>query len=190
MGAWNIVYKRLLALFILINLCTNIATCSRPLVVHQEGEDLVDFACNHTLYYEICVTSLRSDPRSKTSDLKGLAVIALDLSITQGMQMLAHFHDMKSGAGSYNSSDYASETVEDCIDEYSNAMVNLKEAINSLHEGSYGTVNELVSGAMTDCQTCEDEIEDKSTSISQLADGNQYYYRLCSNLLAMTTLLS
>ncbi|CAB4302403.1 unnamed protein product [Prunus armeniaca] len=39
--------------------------------------DLVEETCRKTTNYGLCVSSLKSDPRSSTADVKGLARIAL-----------------------------------------------------------------------------------------------------------------
>ncbi|GMH04131.1 hypothetical protein Nepgr_005970 [Nepenthes gracilis] len=179
---------QLLAVLLLINFSSKLGSCSRPLSLDQAAEDLLDLACNHTLYSDICVSSLRSDPRSKTSDLKGLAGIALDLSIAQGRGILSRVQKLSSGTSS-NYSDRASESFADCVNEYSDALEDLSETISALREGSCDTLNVLVSGAMTSGQTCEDSLEDSSERISPVANDSQYFYKLCSNLLAITTLL-
>ncbi|GAB2291596.1 hypothetical protein Dimus_025852 [Dionaea muscipula] len=87
---------KILALFTVATFFSNKGTVSRVLRVDQEAEDIVEYACKHTLYYDLCESSLRSDPRSKTSDLTGLAGVALDLCIVQGREMLYQIQKLKS----------------------------------------------------------------------------------------------
>ncbi|KAK4853909.1 hypothetical protein QYF36_016305 [Acer negundo] len=56
---------------------------------HRNEEDLVSAACSRTFYVDICVSSIRSDPRSSTiSDLRGLADVALNVTFVLGMETL------------------------------------------------------------------------------------------------------
>lgn len=125
----------------------------------QNDQDLVSFACNHTLYPEICISSLKSDPRTKTaSDLKAIASIALDQTATQATQTESYIDELlEKSHGSYGQTN--GRSLEDCQEEYSEAVEDLREATAALNHGKYDDVNELVSGAMTDCQTCLDESE-------------------------------
>ncbi|CAL9009273.1 unnamed protein product, partial [Prunus brigantina] len=49
--------------------------------------DLVE--CRKTTNYGLCVSSLKSDPRSSTADVKGLARIALDQTLTNSVDTQA-----------------------------------------------------------------------------------------------------
>ncbi|KAJ8750753.1 hypothetical protein K2173_015934 [Erythroxylum novogranatense] len=126
--------------------------------VLNNGEDLVSTACNHTLYVELCESSLRSDPRSKTWDLQGLASIALNINIANGVRTRDRIHSLKSTADNKTLSG-----VNVCSEEYSDAVQNLQEAIGALRNRSFDSVNTLVSSAMTDSETCEEGFEVEMT---------------------------
>ncbi|ONI14781.1 hypothetical protein PRUPE_3G008000 [Prunus persica] len=51
--------------------------------------DLVEETCHKTTNYDLCVSSLKSDPRSSTADVKGLARIALDQTLTNSVDAQA-----------------------------------------------------------------------------------------------------
>lgn len=63
--------------------------------------DLVSETCKQTLYSQVCESALRSDPRSETSDLRGLAAIALNLSIAHGVHTLSFINNLKSEAAAH-----------------------------------------------------------------------------------------
>ncbi|PON36863.1 Pectinesterase inhibitor domain containing protein [Trema orientale] len=154
-------------------------------------EDLVSSTCKKTLYFQLCVSSLRSDPQSQTSDLRGLATIALNLSTANGVDTLSYISALKSEASYNNGSQLQSilGCLSDCIDVYSDAIQNLQDSVPALNDKSYDTLQSLVSAAMTDSETCEDGFKEIKGSSSPLTEQNEYFSRLCSNFLAITTLL-
>ncbi|XP_061361805.1 putative invertase inhibitor [Gastrolobium bilobum] len=159
----------------------------------QEVEDFVTATCKHTLHFQTCVSSLRSVPSSKTSHLKGLAEIALNLSTTYATKTLSYVYELKSSAASGTNNNYTSSCLSDCVEEYSEAIENLKDSAEALANGEYDTVDTLVSAAMSDAETCEDGfkdmLSDDNASNSPLTERNCYFSELCSNALAITKLL-
>lgn len=76
-------------------------------------------------------------------------------------------------------------SLDVCMEDFSEASENLRAASNRLH----GTVNQLVSAAMTNVVTCEDAMEDAGYG-SFLAERSGCFKKLCSNALAIVLLLS
>ncbi|KAK7346821.1 hypothetical protein VNO80_21344 [Phaseolus coccineus] len=71
----------LVLLILLMNCFAFLVQCGRP--HNTKGEHLVTATCKHTLHFQVCNSSLRPVPSSsKTSDLKVLAEIALNLNTT------------------------------------------------------------------------------------------------------------
>lgn len=170
--------------------CFPFTSVSSRLLVHGNAaeEDLVSATCKKTLYFQLCLSSLRSDPKSQTSDLRGLASIALNLTIANGVSTLSYISNLKSEA-SYNGSQSVSSYLSDCRDVYSDAIQNLQDSVQALNDKSYDTLQSLVSAAMTDSETCEDGFKEMKGLSSPLTEQNQYFSRLCSNFLAINTLL-
>ena len=183
--------NEILALIFLVGYLPFTSASSRLLVVlgnTADQEDLVSSTCKKTLYFQVCVSSLRSNPQSQTSDLRGLAVISLNLSIANGVNTLSYISHLKSEAA-YNGSQSMLGYLSDCIDVYSDAIQNLQDSVQALNDKSYDTLQSLVSAAMTDSETCEDGFKEMKGSSSPLTEQNQYFSQLCSNFLAITTLL-
>ncbi|KDP33951.1 hypothetical protein JCGZ_07522 [Jatropha curcas] len=152
----------------------------------NNSKDLISSTCNHTLYYQECVFSLRSDPNSKTADLRGLANIALNISIAYGSETLTHISDLKTKT---SKNDTNSSCLSDCVEQYNDAVEDLQEAIEALRIRSLDTLKTLVSSAMTDSDTCEEGFEESGYG-SPFANRNLYFSKLCSNFLAISNLLS
>lgn len=176
----------LISCFVLLSQCANT----------EAGEDLVTETCKHTLHFQACVSSLRSVPSSNTTDLKGLAEIALNVSTTEAIKTLSYVHDLKSSDdGDTNNKNGMSSSLNDCDEQYSEAIQNLKDSVEALANGDYNKVNALVSAAMTNAETCQNGFEEMlgddndSTSTSTLTQNNRYFSELCSNVLAITKLI-
>ncbi|KAL5149292.1 putative invertase inhibitor [Glycine soja] len=162
---------------LLMNCFVLLGQCARPLNT-EEGEDLV--TCKHTFHFQSLL--------AKTSDLKVLAEIALNLSTTYAADTLSYVHELQSNSSAANGSNnniYASRCLK--------AIENLKDSKEALANGDCDQVDTLVSAAMSDAETCEDGFKDMqsgdSDSTSPLTERNRYFSELCSNALAITKLL-
>lgn len=154
------------------------------------ANDLVSTTCSQTPFLDICLSSLRSDPRSEASDLKGLATIALDRSIANANETKSHIAYL---IKSYNpnQTEYEFKCLKECMVEYSEGLENLQESSLALSYDNFDAVNSWVAAAMTDADTCENGYleEDLPENPSPLTERNQFFSKLCSNFLAITTLL-
>ncbi|KAF4366433.1 hypothetical protein F8388_003671 [Cannabis sativa] len=160
--------KVLVLLFLIMSYFISLTSCksSTSRLPHNTitEEDLVSATCKKTLYFQLCVSSLRSDPQSQTSDLRGLAVIALNLSIENGVKALSYINNLMSEAA-YKGSQLASTDLSDCVDVYSDAIQNLQDSVQALNDMSFDTVQSFVSAAMTDSETCEDGFKEFSRNL-------------------------
>ncbi|KAF3439749.1 hypothetical protein FNV43_RR18027 [Rhamnella rubrinervis] len=159
------------------------------LMMYGAEGDLVSETCKQTLYSQVCESSLRSDPQSEISDLRGLAAIALNLSIAHAVHTLSYINNLKSEAAGNETDFLISGCLSDCVEEYSDAIQNLQDSKQSLNDKSYDTMNSLVTAAMTDSDTCEDGFKELTGYESPLTERNQYFSKLCGNLLLFSTLL-
>ncbi|XP_027333396.1 putative invertase inhibitor [Abrus precatorius] len=178
----------LMSCFVLLGQCGRIHNT-------EGGEDLVTATCKHTLHFQVCISSLKSVPGSKTSNPKMLAYIALNLSTTYAAKTLSYIYELKSSfaANGPNNNIYVSRCLSDCAEEYSEAIENLQNSAQALLNGEYDKVDTLVSAAMSDAETCEDGFKDMlsedNDSTFPLTEYNRYFSELCSNALAIRKLL-
>ncbi|KAJ6420928.1 hypothetical protein OIU84_028333 [Salix udensis] len=49
------------------------------IIVQSDANDLIAQTCKNTPYYNLCVSSLRSVPRSSRADVQGLALVMVDI---------------------------------------------------------------------------------------------------------------
>ncbi|XP_077240377.1 putative invertase inhibitor [Tasmannia lanceolata] len=163
-----------------------LALSARPFGI-TEGGDLISQTCNKTFHFDLCVSSLESDPNSLKTDVKGLAEISINLSIIQATEAISQLRTLIMN----NSNDaYTDGCLKDCLDDYIDAVGNLRECNKAFSEGSYGTVNTLVTAAMSDSGACEDGFQEKPGYVSPLIGRSDFFNKLCSNSLSITNLLS
>ncbi|XP_074581111.1 pectinesterase inhibitor 28-like [Curcuma longa] len=175
-----------------------IAASSFAVVVLSHGDapsaasgGLIASTCNRTLYYDVCVASLASRPRSRRADVQGLAAIALDVSLAHAKatvalaKNLSRSHDASAGEGRT----YAAWCLRDCVEEYKEAVDVLRLSAAALRRGAYDDVNDLVSAAMTNSDTCESAYADKPGLQSPFMERNEYFFKLCSVAIAIANLL-
>ncbi|XP_042065509.1 pectinesterase inhibitor-like [Salvia splendens] len=121
-------------------------------LLSQCHADLIADLCTKYNNPSICNQALRSDPRSKGADARGLARIALDnsLSATQTSINVA-----KSVSSPSNK-----DKIDTCIENFDDAVGNLQEAkplIPKLDRPNISTLQTKGSTALTDVRTCSEE---------------------------------
>ncbi|KAG6518022.1 putative invertase inhibitor [Zingiber officinale] len=152
---------------------------------------LIASTCNRTLYYDVCVASLASRPGSRRADLRGLASISLDVGLdhARATVSLAKALSKRHAAAAATGGAYAAGCLSDCVEEYREAVDGLRKSAAALRRRDYDDVNDLVSGAMTNSDTCESAFADKPGLRSPLTERNSYFFKICSISIAITNLL-
>ncbi|XP_078446779.1 pectinesterase inhibitor-like [Wolffia australiana] len=79
--------------------------------------------------------------------------------------------------------------LQTCTDSYDDAIDNLGSASKALAARDLGTLNSMLSAAMTDYSTCEDGFAETPGLISPMAGFDDVLARLSSNCLALSELL-
>ncbi|XP_057516826.1 cell wall / vacuolar inhibitor of fructosidase 2-like [Amaranthus tricolor] len=78
MGKLSILY----ALFLIITLNTSTNT-----IKEVKGDaEFIKKTCKNTKYFNLCISSLKSDPTSSVSDLKGLASIMINIGMANASE--------------------------------------------------------------------------------------------------------
>jgi len=78
-----------------------------------------------------------------------------------------------------------SPSVTDCVGIYADALDNLRNAMDAIKSLDIGTINSMVSAALTDFDTCEDGF----SGASPLSFYDQKGIKLASVCLAIATLV-
>ncbi|GMP76262.1 hypothetical protein CsSME_00033019 [Camellia sinensis var. sinensis] len=98
----------------------------------QKNSNLIRQTCRRTNNFNLCVTSLESDPRSLKADVKGLARISLQ-------QVLGKANQTLQIVGKLFNQTHEFEFFGTCIEEYNKAVsIELPGAIIALDSNDYG----------------------------------------------------
>ncbi|XP_077226937.1 putative invertase inhibitor [Tasmannia lanceolata] len=156
------------------------------IIATKPGKDLIHETCKHTLYYDTCVASLQSSSESQTADLQGLASIALHAAADSAIETSNHIALLLN-----NTTDsFIQQCLSDCSENYLDAIDQIEDSIAALDSKGYNDVNVWVTAAMSDSDTCEEGFKEQPGYKSMLTDNSAEFYKLCSNALAITKLLS
>ncbi|EOX95329.1 Pectinesterase inhibitor domain - like 2 [Theobroma cacao] len=119
--------------------------------------DMIDDTCNRTSDTELCLSTLRSDPRSSTADAKGLAHIVLDITLKKAKDNVAQIDQLLS-----RTTDPAlKDVLTICSQEYGNAtVVILPRAIQKLESKFDAEATGNVEDSAGCAKTCEESFSD------------------------------
>ncbi|XP_010054540.1 putative invertase inhibitor [Eucalyptus grandis] len=156
-------------------LCTfSLVLASSLVLLHAESaaNDIVVDTCkkvsSRDLSYDFCVQALRSDPKSRTADLQGLGLVALNLlerNVTSTgsyvQQLLKRKWDR-----------FVRVRLSDCSELYSEAVLHTRESIEAYRAKRYPDVQNWLSMVDTAADTCESQFKEKPGASSPLTKQN------------------
>ncbi|KAI4330356.1 hypothetical protein MLD38_028653 [Melastoma candidum] len=115
--------------------------CFSLLVVGSTG-DPVETTCSKTGNHDLCLSTLRADPRSSSADIKGLAEIALDAASAKSNEALNYFLDLLRGEGDPVHSRFCGT----CIDTHGgNVKRIIPEALTDLTNNQFASAKESIT---------------------------------------------
>ncbi|XP_074279293.1 cell wall / vacuolar inhibitor of fructosidase 2-like [Silene latifolia] len=119
-----------LILYTTINPSTNLATAD---------DELIRKTCKTTKYIDLCISSLKSDPTSSQSDLKGLATIMINVGILNATDTYSYLStQLQSSSTSTTTSDATlKKVVTLCAQKYYNANDSLNSCNDDLSFDNY-----------------------------------------------------
>ncbi|KAI4311606.1 hypothetical protein MLD38_036489 [Melastoma candidum] len=136
-----------------------------------------------SLSYKFCVSSLRSVPASRHVDLRGLALISIELAIVNASETISTVEGMIN-QGSYDQDPVAMSCLKECLGGYEDATDALLRGVGDFTAGKYTLVGESVSGVMDMCKKCEGGFE-KGGKICPLKEENYDLFQLCNIALCI-----
>ncbi|KAI3465248.1 hypothetical protein Pfo_021911 [Paulownia fortunei] len=114
--------------------------------------DLIGDVCSKSINPSLCNRSLRSDPRSRGADLRGLGQISIDNAKAATQTTLKVANSLASGPDR--------EKAKTCVETCGDAIDNLNQCRGLLNGRSRRSISDLQtkgSAALTDISTCDDE---------------------------------
>ncbi|XP_019200328.1 PREDICTED: cell wall / vacuolar inhibitor of fructosidase 2 [Ipomoea nil] len=163
--------------------------------VHGDSsDDLIQKTCKNTKYYDLCVSSLKSDSTSsKASDTKDLAQIMVRVGVANATATKSYLSSLigGGGGGGGSSANDTSATMKkllrDCADKYSYAGDALLASIQDLDAEMYDYAYMHVMAAADYPNVCHNGFR-RYPGLAyprQLAIREQGFKRICDVVMEM-----
>lgn len=90
----------------------------------------------------------------------------------------------------HNVSPIMASCLRDCEENYRDALDNLQSAMDAISTRDIGTINSMLSAAISDFSTCEDGFAEISFGRSPMAAIDENLTKMVSNSLAVASLIN
>ncbi|KAK4586450.1 hypothetical protein RGQ29_023551 [Quercus rubra] len=118
----------------------------------DESGNLIDHTCKKTSHYDLCLSSLQSNPQSSTADVKGLAQIMADILLANVTDTLNYIE----GLIKQSPEPELERSLTYCAELYIPVVkYTLPQAIDALSKGHYRFANYGISDVAKEADTCE-----------------------------------
>jgi pectinesterase inhibitor-like protein len=136
----------------------------------ETGKALITKTCGSTAFPDVCTTTLESDPRSSSADLKGLSRIALELSIAKTNETAGVAYYLLNHASGYAT--WAERSA--CFHGYNMSINKIKEeGLPSFDQGKYDKAYQSVDLLNQEAAHCSTfnipELTEKNTLLSKFS---------------------
>ncbi|KAG6520158.1 putative invertase inhibitor [Zingiber officinale] len=177
-----------LLLLLLLSTTSPVASSATHRACHR-NPDIVHRTCHHSaatdpnVNYTLCVESLGSSPKSKSANLRGLALLSLRLAKAEAKRAKARakeaLREVHDGGDRYLESCLAT-----CLELYAGANAALGESIKMVKQGKYGDANVHVSGSVDAPGVCEGSFKEGGRA-SPLGKENHRLFQLTLSITSM-----
>ena len=121
----------LLFLFLLMSLLQ----LFHPQFVLVSGDyDLIQKTCRSTKYYDLCISSLKSDPNSPNADTKGLAMIMVGIGEANATAISSYLSSQLVGSANDSS---MKKILKECVNRYNYSSDALQASLQALIMEAY-----------------------------------------------------
>ncbi|KAF7151272.1 hypothetical protein RHSIM_Rhsim02G0004500 [Rhododendron simsii] len=140
--------------------------------------------CAATDFPEVCISSIAPLLNGKTDPI---SVVELAIKAATEHTQVAVATATKIATSPGIAPDIAS-TISDCKDSYDDALDNFQKALDALSSRDVGTMNSMLSAAITDFSDNDDFLAGKASS-PVLLEFNAKLSKMTSNCLAIVSLI-
>ncbi|KAK8716570.1 hypothetical protein V6N13_043876 [Hibiscus sabdariffa] len=135
----------------------SLATPSLSMAVDKE--DLIQQTCKKTRYFALCNSFLRSDPRSSNANLKGLALISIEIFQEKANRTLTFIIDLYKDTTNPDLSRFYGS----CIEDYGTSVDRLlPEAVQALGSKDYATAKNNAAAVTSYIDACDQQFAEKT----------------------------
>ncbi|XWS14230.1 hypothetical protein CRYUN_Cryun36dG0105300 [Craigia yunnanensis] len=119
---------------------------------HNLPNNLIETTCKQTPFFNLCVSTLQSDPRSSTADVAGLAHIAADSVNAKATATLNQITGLLKSAKDPN----LQKALQSCVDSYNTIVkADIPVAIEAIVKGNPKFAVQSATDAANEAQDCE-----------------------------------
>ncbi|GAU24793.1 hypothetical protein TSUD_157060 [Trifolium subterraneum] len=150
-------------------------------------DDLIDQTCQKCanqsviLSYSLCSNALPVVPVSHSTNLEGLALIAMELALENVTNTLATIERLLSDE---SLDKYVIGCLTDCLELYSDAVWRIVDSVDVFLSGNYEVSRIWMSSVMEAASTCQQGFDEKG-EVSPLTEENYNLFQLCGIALCI-----
>ncbi|XAR73185.1 Pectinesterase [Bertholletia excelsa] len=150
---------------------------------------LIQQTCKSTKYYELCVSSLKSNPASPKADTKGLAVIMVGVGISNATATASYLSSQVVNTSTNGT--LIRKVLKQCADKYSYATNALQSTLGDLSADSFDYASMHVMAAADYPNACHNAFKRYSglPYPPELAAREDGLKRICDVVLDIIDLL-
>lgn len=100
----------------------------------RTNPDLIQKTCKNTKYYDLCVSSLKSDSSSPKADTKGLALIMVKVGMANATATNAYLSSQMLGV---SNDTITKKVMKECSDKYASANSAFRNSVQDLSSEMY-----------------------------------------------------
>ncbi|XP_071705381.1 cell wall / vacuolar inhibitor of fructosidase 1-like [Rutidosis leptorrhynchoides] len=117
----------------------------------RADEKFIQDTCKHTEYYDLCMSILLANPKSRTADLSELALIGVDEVKNKGITIIQKIEDFR------KSQPELKMDLDYCYDAYNTTVkVDVPLAVQALSLGRVMFAEDGIADAAVEADACED----------------------------------
>lgn len=144
--------------------------------------------CKHTDNPDLCFSSIKGELVGLRGAVDAAAILGMQIKATAQQTQLARALSVHV-ATAPGTPKMATAILQTCTDSYDDALDNLDAATSALATRDKGTLNSMLSAAMTDYTTCEEGFVETPGISSPMGHLDDMLNKLASNCLAIAELL-
>ena len=125
--------------------------CAR---LRPNDNNLIEQTCKQTPNYNLCISSLKSDPKSATADVAGLALIMVNVLNTTTTQTLIHINSLLL----QSPRNEVKEALLSCVENYKTGVLtaDVPVSIEALTKGNPKFADQGTQDAANESNSCEE----------------------------------
>lgn len=159
--------------------------CFTFFTVSYSDINLIETTCKNTPFYNLCYSTLKSDPRSSTADVSGLALIVAHSANAKAIATLSQISALLLSVKDPT----LEKALEGCIESYNTIIqADIPVAIDAIEKHDPKFAVQSATDAGNEAQNCENNFAGKPPN-SLIFSGNKAVHDLSVVLQSIASLL-